>query len=128
VKRKDQPAGSTSRSVLIVDDEEDILELIELTLLRMGLDVDRATTVKSAIEKVKSGDYDLCLTDMRLPDGEGLELVQFISSGVIQLIALPILGVSNAVSTMQIMRFLEEMHKINIALNDKFDLHLTLTQ
>ena len=82
MKRKDKPAGSTSRSVLIVDDEEDILELIELTLLRMGLDVDRATTVKGAIEKVQAGDYDLCLTDMRLPDGEGLELVQFISDNL----------------------------------------------
>ena len=82
MKRKDQSAGSTSRSVLIVDDEEDILELIELTLLRMGLDVDRATTVKGAIEKVQAGDYDLCLTDMRLPDGEGLELVQFISANL----------------------------------------------
>ena len=75
VKRKEQTAGANSRSVLIVDDEEDILELIELTLLRMGLDVDRATSVKSAIEKVQSGNYDLCLTDMRLPDGEGLQLV-----------------------------------------------------
>jgi two-component system response regulator PilR (NtrC family) len=82
VKRKDQTGGSTSRSVLIVDDEEDILELIELTLLRMGLDVDRATTVKQAIEKVKSGKFELCLTDMRLPDGEGLELLQFISENV----------------------------------------------
>jgi two-component system response regulator PilR (NtrC family) len=71
--------------VLIVDDEEDILELIELTLLRMGLDVERATTVKGAIEKVKAGDYDLCLTDMRLPDGEGLELVQFISDNLADL-------------------------------------------
>jgi two-component system response regulator PilR (NtrC family) len=68
--------------VLIVDDEEDILELIELTLLRMGLDVERATTIKGAIEKVQGGRYDLCLTDMRLPDGEGLELVQFISDNV----------------------------------------------
>jgi two-component system, NtrC family, response regulator PilR len=82
VKRKDQAGGSTSRSVLIVDDEEDILELIELTLLRMGLDVDRATTVKGAIEKVKSGKFDLCLTDMRLPDGEGLELLEFISENL----------------------------------------------
>ena len=54
MKRKDQSSGSPSRSVLIVDDEEDILELIELTLLRMGLDVERATTVKGAIEKVKA--------------------------------------------------------------------------
>jgi len=82
VKRKEQTAGAKSRSVLIVDDEEDILELIELTLLRMGLDVDRATTVKTAIEKARSGNYDLCLTDMRLPDGEGLELVQFISDNI----------------------------------------------
>src|SRR6267142_7210197 len=82
VKRKEQTAGANSRSVLIVDDEEDILELIELTLLRMGLDVDRATTVKMAIEKVQAGDYDLCLTDMRLPDGEGLQLVQFISDNL----------------------------------------------
>ena len=85
MKRKDQSSGSPSRSVLIVDDEEDILELIELTLLRMGLDVERATTVKGAIEKVKAGDYDLCLTDMRLPDGEGLELVQFISDNLADL-------------------------------------------
>src|SRR4026209_1503485 len=82
VKRKEQTAGANSRSVLIVDDEEDILELIELTLLRMGLEVDRATTVKAAIEKVQSGSYDLCLTDMRLPDGEGLQLVQFISDNL----------------------------------------------
>ena len=82
MKRKEQTAGANSRSVLIVDDEEDILELIELTLLRMGLEVDRATTVKAAIEKVQSGNYDLCLTDMRLPDGEGLQLVQFISDNL----------------------------------------------
>ncbi len=82
MKRKDQQAGSGSRSVLIVDDEDDILELIELTLLRMGLDVERASTVKDAREKVQTGKFDLCLTDMRLPDGEGLELVQFISDNL----------------------------------------------
>ena len=82
MKRKEQTAGATSRSVLIVDDEEDILELIELTLLRMGLEVERATTVKAAIEKVQAGNYDLCLTDMRLPDGDGLQLVQFISDNL----------------------------------------------
>src|SRR4029078_6122302 len=48
----------------------------------MGLDVERATTVKTAIEKVQDGDYDLCLTDMRLPDGEGGEWVQFISDNI----------------------------------------------
>ncbi len=79
MKRRDQGGAPTSRSVLIVDDEEDILELLELTLLKMGLDVERAATVKEAIAKVQSGSFDLCLTDMRLPDGSGLELLNFIA-------------------------------------------------
>ncbi len=82
MKRKDPTAGVITHSVLIVDDEDDILELIELTLLRMGLEVERASTVKDAIAKVLAGSFDLCLTDMRLPDGEGLELVQFISDNL----------------------------------------------
>jgi two-component system response regulator PilR (NtrC family) len=65
--------------VLIVDDEEDILELLELTLLKMGLDVERASSVKEAIKKVKDSSFDLCLTDMRLPDGDGLEVLKYIS-------------------------------------------------
>jgi two-component system response regulator PilR (NtrC family) len=68
-----------SRTVLIVDDEEDILELLELTLLKMGLDVERASSVKEAIKKVKEDSFDLCLTDMRLPDGDGLEVLKYIS-------------------------------------------------
>jgi two-component system response regulator PilR (NtrC family) len=79
VKRREQVRGVISRSVLIVDDEEDILELLELTLLKMGLDVERAASVKEAIKKVKEGPFDLCLTDMRLPDGDGLELLKFVS-------------------------------------------------
>ena len=83
MKRRDQRPGSiVTRNVLIVDDEEDILELIELTLLRMGLEVERASTVAEAIEKVKAGDFDLCLTDMRLPDGEGLQVVEYITQNV----------------------------------------------
>ena len=81
MKRREQVRGVISRSVLIVDDEEDILELLELTLLKMGLDVERAATVKEAIKKVKEGSFDLCLTDMRLPDGEGLELLKYVSEG-----------------------------------------------
>lgn len=83
MKRREQGAGSTvTRNVLVVDDEEDILELIELTLLRMGLEVERAMRVGEAIEKVKAGHYDLCLTDMRLPDGDGLQIVEFVSQNV----------------------------------------------
>ncbi|MDP1896439.1 MAG: response regulator, partial [Sulfurimicrobium sp.] len=65
-------ANATNYVALIVDDEADILELLELTLLKMGLQVERASTVKDALQKVQEQEFDLCLTDMRLPDGEGL--------------------------------------------------------
>ena len=66
-------ASAPQRCVLVVDDEVDILELIELTLLRMGLDVERAMSVRDAATQLPgSRHYDLCLTDMRLPDGTGL--------------------------------------------------------
>ena len=79
-------ATARQRCVLVVDDEVDILELIELTLLRMGLDVERATGVKDAQAKLGGArHYDLCLTDMRLPDGTGLEIVEHISKGNLDL-------------------------------------------
>jgi two-component system response regulator PilR (NtrC family) len=64
--------------VLIVDDEPDIRELLELTLGRMSLESESAEDVRSAKEKLAGGRFDLCLTDMRLPDGDGLELVELI--------------------------------------------------
>ena len=63
----------------MVDDEPDILELLELALLRMGLDVERATSVSEAKQQLDNKSYDLCLTDMRLPDGQGTEVVQHIA-------------------------------------------------
>ncbi|MGH8800123.1 MAG: sigma-54-dependent transcriptional regulator, partial [Casimicrobiaceae bacterium] len=65
--------------VLVVDDEPDLLELLELTLSRMGLDTSRAQSVADAIELLDSQSFDLCLTDMRLPDGEGLAVVEHIT-------------------------------------------------
>lgn len=65
--------------VLLVDDEPDLLELLEMTLARMGLDTACAENVGSAIRMLDKDAYDLCLTDMRLPDGEGLQVVQHIS-------------------------------------------------
>ena len=59
--------------VLIVDDEADIRELLSLTLQRMGLDTDCAATEFEAVQLLQKHGYDLCLTDMRLPDGDGLE-------------------------------------------------------
>src|SRR4249920_3720620 len=70
---------SPTRSVLVIDDERDIRELLVLTLGRMGLRVDTAADVSSARAQLAAGKYDLCLTDMRLPDGNGLELVAHIA-------------------------------------------------
>jgi two-component system response regulator PilR (NtrC family) len=67
------------RSVLLVDDEPDILELLELALRKMGLDVDKAASVDEALAKLAAQHYDLCLTDMRLPGGDGLMVVQHIA-------------------------------------------------
>lgn len=66
---------STSIDVLVVDDEDDIRELIELSLMRMGIGCDSAATLAQAEEFLARGTYRLCLTDMRLPDGDGLDLV-----------------------------------------------------
>jgi two-component system response regulator PilR (NtrC family) len=65
--------------VLLVDDEPDILELLELALQKMGLEVDKAGNVREALAKLAASKYDLCLTDMRLPDGDGLQIVQHIA-------------------------------------------------
>ncbi|MBU0622056.1 MAG: sigma-54 dependent transcriptional regulator [Gammaproteobacteria bacterium] len=65
--------------VLVVDDEADILELLELTLVRMGLEVVRANCVQQAKQRLDGDSFDLCLTDMRMPDGDGLEVVRHIA-------------------------------------------------
>ncbi|HHJ16429.1 MAG TPA: sigma-54-dependent Fis family transcriptional regulator [Gammaproteobacteria bacterium] len=63
---------------LIVDDEPDIRELLELTLGRMQIDTRSAANLADAHRLLGENDFDLCLTDMRLPDGDGLELVEHI--------------------------------------------------
>ena len=63
------------RSALIVDDERDIRELLVLTLGRMGLRTETAANLAAARALLASDRFDLCLTDMRLPDGSGMELV-----------------------------------------------------
>ena len=64
--------------VLVVDDEEDLRDLIEMTLLKMGLEVDTADGVIAAKKKLDSQPYALVLTDMRMPDGSGLEVVEYL--------------------------------------------------
>ncbi|WP_407362909.1 sigma-54-dependent transcriptional regulator [Pseudomonas luteola] len=66
------------QKVLIVDDEPDIRELLEITLGRMKLDTFSAKNVKDAKDLLARESFDLCLTDMRLPDGSGVDLVQYI--------------------------------------------------
>jgi two-component system response regulator PilR (NtrC family) len=64
--------------VLIVDDEADIRELLDLTMARMGLMSDTAGSVADAKRLLAARQYQLCLTDMRLPDGNGLDLVRHV--------------------------------------------------
>jgi two-component system response regulator PilR (NtrC family) len=64
--------------VLVVDDEPDLLELVSLTLSRMSLRTRTAADLNGAKKLLKSEHFDLCLTDMRLPDGDGLDLVAWI--------------------------------------------------
>src|SRR6056297_4162959 len=69
----------TKSSALIVDDEPDLRVLLELTLTRMGVDVDPAEERAEARRELAENTYDFCLTDMRLPDGNGLSLIKQIS-------------------------------------------------
>lgn len=73
------------QKALIIDDEPDIRELLEITLGRMKLDTRSARNLREARECLAREHYDLCLTDMRLPDGSGLELVQHIQQQYPQL-------------------------------------------
>jgi two-component system response regulator PilR (NtrC family) len=66
------------KRVLVVDDEADIRDLLDMTLARMGLAADCAGSVREAKSLLGTQPYCLCLTDMRMPDGEGLELVRLI--------------------------------------------------
>lgn len=70
----------TAPRILVVDDEADLRELLEITLVKMGLDVDCADTLSAARSRLGQGDYALVLTDMRLPDGMGIELVREVAS------------------------------------------------
>jgi len=70
----------SSPRILIVDDEDDLRELLEITLIKMGLDVDSAPTLAAARAFYAAHDYALVLTDMRLPDGLGLELVRDVAA------------------------------------------------
>ena len=68
------------KNALIVDDEPDIRELLEITLGRMGIETLSAKDLTSAKALLQNNEFDFCMTDMNLPDGNGIELVQHINS------------------------------------------------
>ncbi|WP_266180883.1 sigma-54-dependent transcriptional regulator [Dyella humicola] len=70
----------SAQTVLVVDDERDIRELLTITLGRMDLQVDAVGTVGEARRALGERSYDLCFTDMRLPDGTGHEVIELISA------------------------------------------------
>ena len=67
-------------TALIIDDEPDIRELITMTLTRMGLDCHAAANLEEARQLLNTYHFDVCLSDMRLPDGNGVEFVRYIQS------------------------------------------------
>lgn len=78
--------SESRRTVLIVDDEPDIRELLDITMTRMGLDTRCAATLQDALDCLQDDmPLDLCLTDMRLPDGNGISLVEHIQDHYPQL-------------------------------------------
>jgi two-component system response regulator PilR (NtrC family) len=85
MKRNERRNSPRSAQVLVVDDDPDIRELLELTLTKMGLGVQAVGSIADAKERLKAERYDLCLTDMRLGDGEGLELVRHIAASAADL-------------------------------------------
>ncbi len=68
----------TEEKVLIIDDEPDIRDLLSITLQRMGIQADVAENVKKAIHYINTHEYFLVLTDMKLPDGDGFGIVEYI--------------------------------------------------
>ncbi|NID17185.1 sigma-54-dependent transcriptional regulator [Luteibacter yeojuensis] len=70
----------SKQTVLVIDDERDIRELLTITLGRMELDVDAVGSVSEARSALAARRYDLCFTDMRLPDGSGQEIIELIAA------------------------------------------------
>ncbi|UPG85082.1 sigma-54 dependent transcriptional regulator [Luteibacter aegosomatis] len=70
----------SKQTVLVIDDERDIRELLTITLGRMELDVDAVGSVTDARSALAGRRYDLCFTDMRLPDGSGQEIIELIAA------------------------------------------------
>jgi two-component system response regulator PilR (NtrC family) len=71
-------ANNIKDHILIIDDEPDLRELLEITLVQMGYLVTSAATLSEAKDAINQVSFCLCLTDMQLPDGNGIELIKYI--------------------------------------------------
>ncbi len=92
----------TAPRILVVDDEADLRELLEITLVKMGLDVDCAGSIAEARALLGQNDYALALTDMRLPDGLGIELVREVAGGCTPIAVITAFGsTDNAVAALK---------------------------
>ena len=96
--------SSLNRPVLVVDDEADIRDLMEMTLMKMGLSVDTAEGVAIAKNKLNQSKYSLVLTDMRMPDGSGLEVVEHITKNQMDTPVAVITAFGNADQAVQALK------------------------
>ena len=78
VNREGSDLAGTARTVLIVEDDESVAELVKFTLARETFDVSITHDCAGARAAIEANDYDLILLDLKLPDGEGLELLGWI--------------------------------------------------
>ncbi len=94
----------STKKVLIVDDEADLCELIEITLMRMDITSQSALNITDAKLLLASEHFDLCLTDMRLPDGNGIELVEHVQQNYNELPIAVITAHGNMESAVQALK------------------------
>ena len=92
---------SLQKPVLVVDDEQDIRDLMEMTLMKMGLSVETAEGVNAAKKWLDSKKFSLVLTDMRMPDGSGLEVVEYINEKELDVPVAVITAFGNADQAVQ---------------------------
>ena len=97
--------SSSTKRALIIDDEPDILELLSITLQRMTVDSDCAKDLAEARNLLKEQHYDICLTDMRLPDGDGVNFVSYIQKNYPSLPVAVITAHGNMESAIQALKF-----------------------
>lgn len=94
----------TTKQVLIIDDEPDIRELLELTLGRMNLETRSAANLDEGRHLLGKFDFNLCLTDMRLPDGNGLDIVRHIQEHYPQIPVAVITAYGNMETAVQALK------------------------